>query len=139
MKEQEQEQEPLSVFFIRALGFIPLALGLLVVALGCLYEYLDYRFGGAIRIWSFMWGLSGIGVGLVMCGTSKRRFAFAGVLSCALSFWLIAYWHFRVSPAADWFWRLTVLNALGACYGAVAIVVKTVSKLRGSREPPGKL
>jgi hypothetical protein len=81
-----------------------------------------------------MWGLAGIGIGLVLFGTTKRRFAIAGVLTCMLSFALIAHWHFRVAQAPDWLCRLGVPNALGILYGIVAIVVKTVRTLRGSTD-----
>jgi type VI protein secretion system component VasK len=57
---------------VEAVGGIPFVLGLLVVALGFLWQLFGYMFGGAVFVWSLMWGLMSIGLGLVLMGTSRR-------------------------------------------------------------------
>lgn len=110
---------------MQALGCLPFALGVLLLAAGSLYLYEGYRFGFAICFPLFVWGLAGIGVGLVMFGTIARRWAVPGVLTCMLSLALTAYlWPYD----KEWIWGFVVPNVLGIVYGLVAIVAKTRSR-----------
>lgn len=77
------------------LGAIPLALGTLLMALGGLYLFLDYRFGGAVFYWSLMWGLMAAGLGLALLGTRRRWVAVAGIVACLISTALTAHLHRR--------------------------------------------
>jgi hypothetical protein len=111
------------------LGFISIAFGVLVVALGWLWRFLGYRFGDAVLWWSLMWGLTGIGVGLVLLGTSRRALAAAGVLVSGVSLGMTAYWHFRVAPLlSEWLWGISVPNGFGILYGIAAFVTKTLRR-----------
>ncbi len=120
---------------MEALGGIPFALGLLVVCLGLLWQIFGYMFGGAVFVWSLMWGLMGMGVGLVLMGTSRRALAVAGVLASGLSLALTATWHLRISPLLnEWLWFIGVPNCLAITYGIAAFVTTTVRRRR-ARKP----
>ena len=119
---------------MEALGCIPFALGLLVVALGFLWQLFGYRFGGAVFAWSLMLGLMGVGVGLVLMGTSRRAVAVAGVLASGLSLVITATWHIRISPLNDeWLWCIGVPNCLAVPYGITAFVKTTVRRRRARK------
>lgn len=111
---------------MEALGCIPFAFGLLVLTLGFLWQLFGYRFGGAVFAWSLMLGLMGVGVGLVLMGTSRRVLAVAGVLASGLSLLITATWHIRISPLHDdWLWGIGVPNCLAIPYGIAAFVMTT--------------
>jgi len=89
-------------YVLRGLGWIPTALGAAVVALGTFYDLMDWRFGGAVRVWSWMWGLTLIGLGAVMMATGRRWLAVAGVLACGCSGALVFRWERHVGSLGQW-------------------------------------
>jgi hypothetical protein len=108
------------------LGAIPLALGTLLMALGGLYAFLDYRFGGAIFYWSLMWGLMAAGVGLSLMGTERRWFAIVGTVACSSSAALTVYWHRQASLDDSWLWLIGIGCWTGILYGTVAVLRQTL-------------
>jgi hypothetical protein len=119
---------------METVGCIPFALGLLVVAIGFLWQFLGYRFGDALFVQSLMWGLMGIGVGLVLMGTFRRAVAVTGVLVSCLSLAITVTWHLRVSPLPnEWLWDIGVPNCLAIPYGITAFVTTTVRSRRARK------
>ena len=115
---------------MEGLGCIPFALGLLVVTLGFLWQLEGYRFAEGVFLQSLMWGLMGMGVGLVLMGTSRRAVAIAGVLASCLSLAITVNWHIRVSPLNEWLWYIGVPNCLAIPYGIAAFVTTTLRRRR---------
>ena len=115
---------------MEGLGCIPFALGLLVVTLGFLWQHGGNRFGEVFAC-SLMWGLMGMGVGLVLMGTSRRAVAVAGVLASGLSLVITATWYIRVSPLSNAsLWYIGVPNCLAIPYGIGAFVTTTLRRRR---------
>ena len=123
-------------FLVRFAGWIPTAVGAVVVSLGTLYASMGWRFGGAFRAWSWMWGFMLAGLGLIIMSTGRRWMAWGGVLLCGTSGWLVFWWERHIGALESW-WRFVYgADALGIAFAVVAIAFWTWRRVSAHRRSP---
>ena len=94
------------------------------MALGTFYDLMDWRFGGAIRSWSWMWGLMLLGLGLVTMSTGRRWMAALGVLACGCSGARV-FWWVRHIGALGWASIIYAADAFAIACGLGGIALWT--------------
>jgi hypothetical protein len=118
-------------FLFRGLGWLPVSLGAIVIALGTIYVLNEWRFGGAIFAWSLMWGLMLVGVGLAFMSPGRLAMALGGLVACVASAYLVFRWekHVALTGWAEWIYPA---DALGGAAALIALAAFIRSRLRSS-------
>jgi peptidoglycan/LPS O-acetylase OafA/YrhL len=106
------------------LGCIPTVLGAGVVLLGSAYALAEWRYGGAVLIWSLMWGLMLVGLGMAVMATGRRWMASLGVAACSISALLVFAWE-RTHSLESWPFWIYPGDAIGVLIGLVVIMPST--------------
>ncbi len=119
-------------FLLRGLGCLPAVLGAIVVGLGAFYAAMEWRYGGAVLVWSLMWGLMLSGVGLVVMSTGRRWMAVVGLAACAGSAQLVHSWEKYAELEKGWSEAIYSGDALGGVIGLGAIATSFWRRKRGS-------
>ena len=114
---------------LRGSGWLATGLGATVVALGTFYDLMDWRFGGAFRVWSWMWGLMLIGLGLVLTAMGRRWLASVGVLAAVGSGALVFHWERHVGSLGQWPSTIYAVDAFAIAAGLAAIAYWTWRRL----------
>jgi hypothetical protein len=119
-------------FLWRALGWLPTGLGSVLILLGAFYYSQEWRYAGAILIWSLMWGLMLVGLGLPIMATGRRWMAIAGIVLSSASALLAFRWD-RYTSIDDWLLWLYPGDALGVLLAVIALWRARRRALRASR------
>ncbi len=117
---------------LRTLGCIPTGLGATLVLLGSAYALAEWRYGGAVLIWSLMWGAMLVGLGMAVMATGRRWMASLGVAACSVSALLVFAWE-REHSLDGWPFWIYPGDALGMLLGLAVIVSSTWRKRRLSQ------
>jgi hypothetical protein len=127
-------------FVLRTLGCMPTLLGGVVVGFGGAYAVTEWRYWWAVLIWSLMWGLMLVGVGLVIMATGRRWLAALGALACTVSASLVFAWE-RTHSLGSWSLWIYPPDVFGVFFGLASIATATWRKPvtappAGSEDPP---
>ena len=113
---------------LRAVGWLPTVLGVGLALLGSFYALSGWRYGGAVLIWSLMWGVMLAGLGTVMMATGRVWLVVLGVVACALSALLTLLW--EREAILDTSWRVGIYggDAMGVTAGLISIVARKMRR-----------
>lgn len=117
---------------LRGLGCLPAVLGAIVMGLGAFYAAMQWRYGGAILVWSLMWGLMLSGVGLALMSTGRRWMAACATVACGVSALLVYLWK-RDASLDGWSKWIYSGDAFGGVIGIVAIISSFWKRSRETR------
>jgi hypothetical protein len=108
-------------FLFRGLGCLPTVLGGAILLAGAGYASAEWRYSGAVLLWSLMWGLMFLGVGCAVMATGRRWLSALAIAACALSAALVFTWELEHS-LDPWPWWLYPGDALGIIIAHISLV-----------------